>query len=158
MQVHIRVNGASHRLDVESRTLLSDLIRDVLHLTGTHRGCDTAQCGACTVHLDGLAVKSCQVLAAQADGCDVVTIEGLSGPAEGMHPMQEAFAECHALQCGYCTPGMVMSAVDLLRRNPDPDETTIRHALEGNLCRCTGYVNIVDAVQRCARRMAAQGA
>lgn len=157
MRVHIKVNQVQHACEVESRTLLSDLLRDNLRLTGTHRGCDTAQCGACTVHLDGVAVKSCQVLAVQADGSDVVTIEGLAGADGQLHPMQQAFSECHALQCGFCTPGMVMSGVDLLRTHPRPDAATIREALEGNLCRCTGYVNIVEAIRVCADRMAAKG-
>lgn len=157
MRVHIKVNQVQHACEVESRTLLSDLLRDNLRLTGTHRGCDTAQCGACTVHLDGVAVKSCQVLAVQADGSDVVTIEGLAGADGQLHPMQQAFSECHALQCGFCTPGMVMSGVDLLRTHPRPDTATIREALEGNLCRCTGYVNIVEAIRVCADRMAAKG-
>ena len=157
MRVHIKVNQVRHDCEVESRALLSDLLRDNLRLTGTHRGCDTAQCGACTVHLDGVAVKSCQVLAVQADGSDVVTIEGLAGADGQLHPMQQAFSECHALQCGFCTPGMVMTGVDLLRTHPRPDIATIREALEGNLCRCTGYVNIVEAIRVCADRMAAKG-
>jgi len=148
MQVSMTVNGRSVTQDVEERTLLSDLLRDCLGLTGTHRGCDTAQCGACTVHVNGRAVKSCNLLAAQVQGCEVLTIEGLAGADGTLHPMQEAFKECHGLQCGFCTPGMVMSAIDLLRRTPGPSEAQIREGLEGNICRCTGYVNIVRAVQR----------
>jgi len=146
MQVSLTVNGRPVTSDVEGRTLLSDLLRDRLGLTGTHRGCDTAQCGACTVHVDGRAVKSCNMLAMQAEGCDVVTIEGIASPDGTLHPMQEAFRDCHGLQCGYCTPGMVMAAIDLTRRHPEPDDATIRAGLEGNLCRCTGYENIVRAV------------
>jgi carbon-monoxide dehydrogenase small subunit len=150
MELSLTVNQKPVRCEVEERTLLSDLLRDKLGLTGTHRGCDTAQCGACTVHLDGVAVKSCNLLAVQAEGAEVTTIEGVT-PADGsLHPMQEAFAQCHGLQCGFCTPGMVMSAIDLLRRNPQPDDSAIREALEGNICRCTGYDNIVKAVARCA--------
>lgn len=150
MELSLTVNQKPVRCEVEERTLLSDLLRDKLGLTGTHRGCDTAQCGACTVHLDGAAVKSCNLLAVQAEGAEVTTIEGVT-PADGsLHPMQEAFAQCHGLQCGFCTPGMVMSAIDLLRRNPRPDDDAIREALEGNICRCTGYDNIVKAVARCA--------
>lgn len=152
MQVEITINGRRVQGDVESRTLLSDFIRETAGLTGTHRGCDTAQCGACTVHLDGKAVKSCNVLALQADGRAVATIEGLAQADGTLHPMQQAFRACHGLQCGYCTPGMVMSAVDLLRRQPDADDNAIRHGLEGNLCRCTGYENIVKAVRMCARQ------
>jgi carbon-monoxide dehydrogenase small subunit len=155
MQVEITINSRPVRDDVEPRTLLSDFIRDTAGLTGTHRGCDTAQCGACTVHLDGKAVKSCNVLALQADGRTVETIEGLANVEGTLHPMQQAFRECHGLQCGYCTPGMVMSAVDLLRRQPDANDNAIRHGLEGNLCRCTGYENIVKAVRMCARRTTA---
>lgn len=151
MELSLTVNQKPVRCEVEERTLLSDLLRDKLGLTGTHRGCDTAQCGACTVHLDGVAVKSCNLLAVQAEGAQVTTIEGVT-PADGsLHPMQEAFAQCHGLQCGFCTPGMVMSAIDLLRRNPRPDDDAIREALEGNICRCTGYDNIVKAVALCAR-------
>lgn len=152
MQVEITINGRPVHGDVEPRTLLSDFIRETAGLTGTHRGCDTAQCGACTVHLDGKAVKSCNLLALQTDGRAVATIEGLASADGTLHPMQQAFRECHGLQCGYCTPGMVMSAVDLLRRQPDADDNAIRHGLEGNLCRCTGYENIVKAVRMCARQ------
>jgi carbon-monoxide dehydrogenase small subunit len=149
---HVRlvVNGEAHELDLEPRTLLVHALRDHIGLTGTHVGCDTSNCGACTVHLDGKAVKSCTVLAVQADGADVTTIEGL-GDADRLHPLQEAFWANHGLQCGYCTPGMIMAAADLLERNPDPSEGEVRHALEGNLCRCTGYHNIVKAVLAAAR-------
>ena len=143
--VRLTVNGEAHQLDVEPRLLLVHALRDELGLTGTHVGCDTSNCGACTVHLDGEAVKSCTVLAVQADGATVTTIEGLGSP-DALHPVQEGFWEHHGLQCGYCTPGMIMAAADLLQRNPDPTETEVRTALEGNLCRCTGYHNIVKAV------------
>jgi carbon-monoxide dehydrogenase small subunit len=138
--------------EVEARTLLVQLLREHLHLTGTHVGCDTSQCGACVVHLDGKAIKSCTTLALQADGGDVVTIEGLA-EGETLHPMQEAFRENHALQCGFCTPGMVMSAVDIAKRHGNPDEATIRAELEGNICRCTGYHNIVKAIAAGAKGM-----
>lgn len=147
MQVSLTVNGRAITQDIEERTLLSDLLREGLGLTGTHRGCDTAQCGACTVHVDGRAVKSCNMLALQAEGSEVLTIEGLAPAEGGLHPMQEAFTACHGLQCGFCTPGMVMAAVDLLRKNPNPDDAAIREGLEGNICRCTGYENIVQAVR-----------
>jgi aerobic carbon-monoxide dehydrogenase small subunit len=147
VHVALTVNGERHELDVEPRLLLVHLIRDRLGLTGTHVGCDTSNCGACTVHLDGEAVKSCTVLAVQADGGEVKTIEGMASADGTLHPLQEAFWNDHALQCGYCTPGMIMSAADLLARNPDPSEEEIRHGLEGNLCRCTGYHNIVKAVR-----------
>ena len=143
--VRMSVNGEPREDAVEPRLLLVHYLRDVLGLTGTHVGCDTTTCGACTVHLDGEAVKSCTVLAVQADGSEVTTIEGLSRDGE-MHPMQEAFWNKHGLQCGYCTPGMIMAATDLLERNPNPTEEEVRHGLEGNLCRCTGYQNIVQAV------------
>jgi len=152
----LTVNGKAVTADVDPRTLLSDFIRVNLGLTGTHIGCDTAQCGACTVHLDGRAVKSCNVLAAQAQGATILTIEGLAAADGRMHPMQEAFRDCHGLQCGFCTPGMVMSALDLVARHPGADEKTIRAELEGNLCRCTGYQNIVKAVQQGAAAMAGQ--
>jgi len=148
--VKLTVNGKEVTVAVDPRTLLVQLIREDLHLTGTHVGCDTAQCGACTVHLDGRAVKSCSLLAVQAAGASVTTIEGLS--EGGLHPMQAAFADCHALQCGYCTPGMIMSAVQLLQDNPTPTEAQIREGLEGNLCRCTGYHNIVRAIQQAAAK------
>ena len=154
MKLSLSMNGKPLSVDVEERTLLSDLIRDVLHLTGTHRGCDTAQCGACTVHLGDAAVKSCNVLALQAQGCEVTTIEGIAGSDGGLHPLQRAFRDCHALQCGFCTPGMVMSAIDLLRRYPHADDARIREELEGNLCRCTGYENIVKAIAQVARQEA----
>ena len=144
--VTITVNGAPRTAEVEPRTLLVHLLREHLNLTGTHVGCDTSNCGACTVWLDGEAVKSCTVLAVQADGREVTTIEGISGNGD-LHPMQRAFHENHALQCGYCTPGMVMTAIKLLEENPEPTDEEIRHGLEGNLCRCTGYENIVAAVR-----------
>ncbi|GAO56799.1 carbon monoxide dehydrogenase small chain [Novosphingobium sp. MD-1] len=139
------MNGASHAIDVEDRTLLVHALRDTLRLTGAHIGCDTSQCGACTVHIDGRAVKSCTVLAAQAVDSEIRTIEGLAKGAD-LHPMQAAFREHHGLQCGFCTPGMIMMAVDIARRHPRPDDATVRAELEGNLCRCTGYHNIVKAV------------
>ena len=145
MEVTLTVNGASHTLDVPDNTLLVEVLRERLGLTGTHVGCDTSQCGACVVHMDGNAVKSCTVLAGQADGADVTTIEGI-GAADALHPMQEAFRDCHALQCGFCTPGMIMAAIDLVEKNQDLDEQAVRDGLEGNICRCTGYHNIVRAV------------
>ena len=150
----LTVNGKAISAEVDSRTLLADFLRTNLGLTGTHIGCDTAQCGACTVHLDGRAIKSCNVLAIQAQGGTVVTIEGLAAADGTMHPMQAAFKECHGLQCGFCTTGMVMSAIDLVARHPGADEKTIREELEGNLCRCTGYHNIVKAVAQGAAAMA----
>jgi len=152
--VTLTVNGATQTVEVEPRSLLVYVLRDDLNLTGTHVGCDTSQCGACTVHLDGQAVKSCTVLAVQADGHEVTTIEGLAPPG-GMHPLQTAFWEHHGLQCGFCTPGVIMCAADLLASNPEPDEAEIRHALEGNLCRCTGYQNIVEAIRAAADAMRA---
>jgi carbon-monoxide dehydrogenase small subunit len=152
--VSLTVNGRPVTVEVEGRTLLVKLLRERLRLTGTHVGCDTTQCGACTVLFNGDAVKSCTVLAMQADGAEVVTIEGVGSEAE-LHPVQEAFRDKHALQCGFCTPGMVMNALDLLQKNPDPSEHDIRHWLEGNLCRCTGYHNIVKAVRAAADTMAA---
>ena len=143
--ISLTVNGRHIDREVEPRTLLVHFLREELELTGTHVGCDTSTCGACTIHLDGEAVKSCTVLAVQADGADLVTIEGLAKDGE-LHPMQRAFHEQHALQCGYCTPGMIMSATHLLARNPNPTEAEVREGLEGNLCRCTGYQNIVEAV------------
>jgi carbon-monoxide dehydrogenase small subunit len=148
--VRITVNGVRHESEVEPRLLLVHLLRDGLGLTGTHVGCDTTSCGACTVHLNGEAVKSCTVLAAQADGAEVTTIEGLAEDGE-LHPLQAAFWESHGLQCGYCTPGMIMAAADLLERNPNPTEEEVRHGLEGNLCRCTGYHNIVKAVMAASK-------
>jgi carbon-monoxide dehydrogenase small subunit len=149
----LTVNGKKVSADVDSRTLLVDYLRNDLGLTGTHVGCDTGQCGACTVHLDGNAIKACTILAAQAQGGTVLTIEGLAAADGTMHPMQAAFKECHGLQCGFCTPGMVMSAIDLVNRHPKASEQTIRQELEGNLCRCTGYHNIVKAVQHGAAAM-----
>jgi carbon-monoxide dehydrogenase small subunit len=151
--VSIKVNGKPMSADVEDRTLLVQLLRENFGLTGTHVGCDTSQCGACVVHIDGKAVKSCTVLAGQADGAEVVTIEGLAKNGE-LHPMQAAFHENHGLQCGFCTPGMIMTAVDMVNRlGKTLDEATVRHELEGNLCRCTGYHNIVKAIQAGATRM-----
>jgi carbon-monoxide dehydrogenase small subunit len=144
-RVRVTVNGEQRESDVEPRLLLVHYLRETLGLTGTNVGCDTSNCGACTVHLNGEAVKSCTLLAVQADGAEITTIEGLSRNGE-LHPMQEAFAKNHGLQCGYCTPGMIMAGVDLLNRNPNPTEEEVRHGLEGNLCRCTGYHNIVKAV------------
>ena len=150
VSVDLSVNGVQHRLEVEPRRLLVHALRDDLGLTGTHVGCDTSNCGACTVHLDGRAVKSCTILAVQADGAEVVTVEGLGSEGD-LHPVQEAFWNDHGLQCGYCTPGMMMAAAALLDENPDPTEAEVRHALEGNLCRCTGYHNIVRAVLDAAK-------
>jgi aerobic carbon-monoxide dehydrogenase small subunit len=151
--VHLKVNGRQVTAEVEATTLLAVFLREHLQLTGTHIGCDTAQCGACTVHVDGRAVKSCNLLAVQAEGCAVTTIEGVT-PADGsLHPMQEAFRACHGLQCGYCTPGMVMSAIDLVQHHPHATEAQIREGLEGNFCRCTGYHNIVRAVAQGAKAM-----
>ena len=149
MNVAITVNGVAREAEVEPRTLLVDLIRDGFGLTGTKIACDTSQCGSCTVHLDGMAVKSCTVLAVQANGADVTTIEGLAENGD-LHAVQEAFHEQHGLQCGFCTPGMVMATVALLEQSPDPSDEEIRHGLEGNLCRCTGYENIVRAVREAA--------
>ena len=153
VSVRLNVNGAEHDLDVEPRLLLVHALRENLGLTGTHVGCDTSNCGACTVHLDGRAVKSCTVLAVQADGATIITIEGL-GTEDDLHPLQEAFWNDHALQCGYCTPGMIMAAAGLLADNPNPTEEEVRHGLEGNLCRCTGYHNIVKAVLDAAKTKA----
>jgi carbon-monoxide dehydrogenase small subunit len=150
--ISLTVNGERHELDVEPRRLLVQAIREDLDLTGTHVGCDTSQCGACTVHVDGKAIKSCTMLAVQADGTSITTIEGMAD-GDQLHPLQAAFWEKHGLQCGFCTPGMIMVAADLLARSPDPDEDEIRHALEGNICRCTGYHNIVAAVQAAAVAM-----
>ncbi len=149
VRLSITVNGEQHESDVEPRQLLVYYLRDQLGLTGSHVGCDTTNCGACTVHLNGQAVKSCTLLALQAEGQEVTTIEGL-GQEGNLHPLQAAFREHHGLQCGYCTPGMIMAGVDLLARNPDPTDEEVRHGLEGNLCRCTGYQNIVKAVQGAA--------
>lgn len=153
VRVSMTVNGKAVSHDVEERTLLVQFIRETLKLTGTHVGCDTAQCGACTVHVNGRAVKSCNMLAMQAEGAQVTTIEGIAAADGTLHPMQQAFHLEHGLQCGYCTPGMVMSAIDLLRRIPDPSEDQIREQLDGNLCRCTGYHNIVRAVKKAATLM-----
>ena len=150
--ISVTVNGKTYKNDVEPRTLLVHYLRDTLGLTGTHVGCDTSQCGACTVMMDGTSVKSCTVLAVQADGAQITTVEGLAQDGN-LHPIQEGFWEKHGLQCGFCTPGMIMSACDLLQRNNNPSEAEIRHALEGNLCRCTGYHNIVRAVQYAAAKM-----
>ena len=154
-QISITVNGTTHTNEVEPRLLLVHYLRDVLDLTGTHVGCDTSQCGACTVEMNGDAVKSCTVLAVQADGAEITTIEGLAQDGE-LHPIQEGFWEMHGLQCGFCTPGMIMTSVNLLKNNPNPTEEEIRHGLEGNLCRCTGYQNIVKAIQYAANKMNAE--
>jgi aerobic carbon-monoxide dehydrogenase small subunit len=146
VQVNIKVNGEQRSADVEPRLLLVHFLRDVLGLTGTNVGCDTSSCGACTVHLDGEAVKSCTMLAVQGDGRDITTIEGLAPSADELHPMQQAFYENHGLQCGFCTPGMVMAATSLLKEIPNPTEQQVREGIEGNLCRCTGYHNIVKAI------------
>jgi len=143
------VNGAVVRAEVEDRTLLVHFLRDRLALTGTHVGCDTSQCGACVVHVNGRAVKSCTMFAVQAEGDEIITIEGLAKGGQ-LHPMQAAFQEHHGLQCGFCTPGMIMTAIDMLKRHPHPDEATIKHELEGNFCRCTGYLNIVSAIRAAA--------
>ncbi|MCL4421870.1 MAG: (2Fe-2S)-binding protein [Actinobacteria bacterium] len=155
MQVRMRVNGTEYVHEVEPRLLLVYYLREVVGLTGTNVGCDTSSCGACTVLLDGESVKSCTMLALQADGAEITTIEGLASPDGTLHPVQEAFRQNHALQCGYCTPGMVMAAVSLIREHPDLDEATVREGLEGNLCRCTGYHNIVKAVLAAASAMSA---
>ena len=152
--ISLTVNGKAVRTEVDPRTLLVQLIREHLQLTGTHVGCDTAQCGACTVHMNGGAVKSCSMLALQAEGADILTIEGLAPEGE-LHPMQAAFRECHGLQCGFCTTGMVMSAVDLLKNNPQATEDEIREGLDGNICRCTGYQNIVKSIRFCQSGTAA---
>jgi len=149
----LKVNGQAVTRDVDPSTLLVSFLRDGLRLTGTHVGCDTTQCGACTVLLNGRAIKSCGVLAVQAEGCEVTTIEGLAAANGELHPMQAAFKTCHGLQCGFCTPGMVMSAVDLVQHHPHATEQQIRECLDGNLCRCTGYQNIVKAVQQGAKAM-----
>ena len=154
-KVRLNVNGTEHELEVEPRTLLVHALRDNLGLTGTHVGCDTSNCGACTVHLDGQAVKSCTILAVQAEDAEITTIEGM-GTEDNLHPIQEAFWNNHGLQCGYCTPGMIMSASALLARNPNPTEEEVRLGLEGNLCRCTGYHNIVKSVLDAASKMGAQ--
>ena len=151
--VNLRVNGVGQRHEIEPRTLLVHFLREHCKLTGTHVGCETTLCGACTVLVDGKAVKSCTLFAVQADGSEVSTIEGLARNGE-LHPVQEGFWECHGLQCGYCTPGMIMAGVQLLQRNPKPTRAQIAHALEGNLCRCTGYSHIIDAIEYAARKLA----
>jgi aerobic carbon-monoxide dehydrogenase small subunit len=151
-QISVSVNGTTYTNEVDSRMLLVHYIRDVLNLTGTHVGCDTSQCGACTILMNGKAVKCCTLLAVQADGAEITTIEGLAKNGE-LHPIQEGFWEEHGLQCGFCTPGMIMASYDLLQRNPNPTEDEIRHGLEGNLCRCTGYQNIVKSVQFASKKM-----
>ena len=153
LTVSLTVNGQAVTQAVEARTLLVQLLRDQLRLTGTHVGCDTSQCGACVVHVDGRSVKACSMLAAQAEGCDVKTIEGVADADGTLHPMQAAFKEHHGLQCGFCTPGMVMTALDMVANNADPSEREIREGLEGNLCRCTGYHNIVKAIAAGAKAM-----
>ena len=155
VKVSMTVNGKPASGEVEERTLLVSFIRDHLRLTGTHVGCDTAQCGACTIHMNGRAVKSCNLLAMQAEGADIVTIEGIAKADGTLHPMQEAFRQHHGLQCGFCTPGMVMSAIDLLKNTPNPTEDQIREQLDGNLCRCTGYHNIVKAIKAASQTMRA---
>jgi aerobic carbon-monoxide dehydrogenase small subunit len=153
VKVSLTVNGKPASAEVEERTLLVNFIRDTLRLTGTHVGCDTAQCGACTIHMNGRAVKSCNMLAMQAEGADLLTIEGIAKADGTLHPMQEAFRQHHGLQCGFCTPGMVMSAIDLVKNFPDPSEQLIREQLDGNLCRCTGYHNIVKAIKAASQTM-----
>ncbi len=155
VRVSMTVNGKAVSGEVEERTLLVEFIRNNLRLTGTHVGCDTAQCGACTIHMNGRAVKCCNMLAMQAEGATLLTIEGVAQSDGTLHPMQEAFREHHGLQCGFCTPGMIMSAIDLVKTHPNPSEETIRAELEGNLCRCTGYHNIVKAIKAAAARMGA---
>ncbi|MBI4525252.1 MAG: (2Fe-2S)-binding protein [Deltaproteobacteria bacterium] len=152
VSINVTVNGKKRHAEVEPRLLLVYFLREHLGLTGAHVGCDTSQCGACTIHMDGRAVKSCTILAVQANEAEITTIEGLA-PEGALHPVQEGFREKHGAQCGYCTPGMIMTAVDLLKANPDPSEQEIKHALEGNLCRCTGYVNIIEAIRWAAERM-----
>ena len=149
MKVSMKVNGTAYKHDVEPRTLLVHHLRENLLLTGTHVGCDTSQCGACTIHVNGEAVKACTMFAVQADGSEITTIEGLTNDGE-LHPVQKAFCENHGLQCGYCTPGMIMASVEMLKNNPNPTEEEIRHGLEGNLCRCTGYHNIVKSIKAVA--------
>ncbi|WP_121356729.1 (2Fe-2S)-binding protein [Flavisolibacter nicotianae] len=152
MQIHVKVNGVEYKHDVEPRLLLVHYLRDVLRLTGTHIGCETSICGACTVHVNGKAAKSCTLFAVQADNCEITTIEGLAQNGE-LHPLQTSFKEMHGLQCGFCTPGVIMTAADYLKQNPHPTEEEIRTALEGNFCRCTGYQNIVKSVQLAAEKM-----
>jgi aerobic carbon-monoxide dehydrogenase small subunit len=152
MQINVKVNGVNYRHEVEPRLLLVHYLRDVLRLTGTHIGCETSVCGACTIHVNKKAIKSCTMLAVQADGCEITTIEGLAPEGE-LHPLQEGFRENHGLQCGFCTPGIIMMAADFLQEKPDPSEEDIRHALKGNLCRCTGYHNIVKSIRYAATKM-----
>ena len=152
MQITVTINGKQYSHDVEARISLTHYLREILNLTGTHIGCDTSSCGACTITMDGKAVKSCTILAVQANGADITTIEGMAD-GDTMHPIQEAFKEEHGLQCGFCTPGMVMTAVDILKNNPNPTEDEIRHGLEGNFCRCTGYHNIVKSIQHAAGKI-----
>jgi aerobic carbon-monoxide dehydrogenase small subunit len=153
IKVSLKVNGKAVSAEVEERTLLVSLIRENLRLTGTHVGCDTAQCGACTVHMNGKAIKSCSIVAMQAEGADILTIEGVAKPDGTLHPMQQAFKDNHGLQCGFCTPGMVMNALDFAKNNPNPSEHDVRESLEGNLCRCTGYHNIVKSIVAGAKAM-----
>ena len=153
-QISITVNGKLHQVEVEARTLLVDFLRSQLSLTGTHVGCDTSSCGACTIEVDGKAIKSCTMLAVQADGSEITTIEGLSSGGD-LHPLQEGFKEKHGLQCGFCTPGMIMTAKNILKNNPNPSEEEIRESLEGNFCRCTGYHNIVKSIQYASEKMQA---
>jgi len=157
MKISLKINGKPVTADVEERMLLVTFLREHLNMTGTHVGCDTSQCGACVVHVDGKSLKSCSILLAQLEGSDVTTIEGLANGDE-LHPMQQAFKNCHGLQCGFCTPGMVMSAIDLVTNNPDPDEAEVRDWLEGNLCRCTGYQNIVKSILEGAKMIRQQSA
>jgi carbon-monoxide dehydrogenase small subunit len=157
IRTEMTVNGRKHRLEIDTRAVLANVLRDELRLTGTHIGCGTGTCGACTVLLDGKSVKSCSILAADVDGCEVTTIEGLARSASEIHPIQEAFAAHHGMQCGYCTPGMVLSALQLLSENPDPSEHEIRHAIAGNLCRCTGYQFIVESIQAAAKALRESG-
>jgi aerobic carbon-monoxide dehydrogenase small subunit len=157
-EIEVTVNRQPYRVEIDTRMVLADLLRDRLRLTGTHIGCGTGSCGACTVRLDGYTVKSCCILAADADGSDILTIEGLSDDPQHLHPLQEAFVANHGLQCGYCTPGMVLSALQLLGENPDPDEATIRRAIAGNLCRCTGYHFIVKSIRAAAATMRGKSA
>ena len=152
MQISVKINGKTYDHDIEPRISLAQYLRETLNLTGTHIGCDTSGCGACTVHVDGAAAKACTLLAVQVDGCEIKTIEGLANGNE-MHPIQEAFKDNHGLQCGFCTPGMVMTAADILKNNPNPSEEEIRHGLEGNFCRCTGYHNIVKSIQQAAEKI-----
>jgi carbon-monoxide dehydrogenase small subunit len=152
MQISVKINGKTYDHDIEPRISLAQYLRETLNLTGTHIGCDTSGCGACTVHVDGAAAKACTLLAVQVDGCEIKTIEGMANGNE-MHPIQAAFKENHGLQCGFCTPGMVMTAADILKNNPNPSEEDIRHGLEGNFCRCTGYHNIVKSIQHAAEKI-----